>query len=36
MKCLVILNRANSLIANNNIRSLILEIKTTNVKSLKY
>ena len=28
------LNRANSLIANNNIRSVILEIKTTDVKSL--
>ena len=26
----------NSLIANNNIRSVILEIKTTYIKSLKY
>ena len=33
---LKILSWDNSLIANNNIRSVILEIKTTNVKSLKY
>ena len=31
-----ILSRANSLIANNNIRSVILGIKMTDVKSLKY
>ena len=33
---LKILSRANSLIANNNIRGVILEIKTTDVTSLKY
>ena len=33
---LQILRQANSLIANNNIRNVILEIKTTAVKSLKY
>ena len=33
---LKIISRANSLIANNNIRSVILEIETPNVKSLKY
>ena len=32
----VFLSRANSLTAKNNIRSIILEIKTTDVKSLKY
>ena len=31
-----ILSWAYTLIANNNIRSVILEIKTTDVKSLKY
>ena len=30
------INWANNLIPNNNIRSIILEIKMTNVKSLKY
>ena len=35
-KYLKILSRANSLIASNNIRSVILENKTTDVKSLKY
>ena len=33
---LKILSRANSLIANNNIRSVILEIKATDVKPLKH
>ena len=33
---LQILSRANSLIMNNNIRSIILEIKMTEVKLLKY
>ena len=33
---LKILSQANSLIANNNIRSVILEIKTTDEKLLKY
>ena len=33
---LKILSRANSLIANNNIRGVILEIKMTDVTSLKY
>ena len=33
---LKILSWANSFIPNNNIRSIILEIKTKDVKSLKY
>ena len=33
---LKVLCRANGLIPNNYIRSVILEIKTTDVKSLKY
>ena len=33
---LKILSRANSLIENNNTRGVILEIKTTDVTSLKY
>ena len=36
VSCLAILSWTNSLIANNNIKSIILEIKTANVKSLKY
>ena len=35
-KYLKILRRANSLIANDNIRRVILEIKTIDVKSSKY
>ena len=31
-----VLSRANILFANNNIRIAILELKTTDVKSLKY
>ena len=30
------INITNNLIANNNITSVILKIKTTDVKSLKY
>ena len=33
---LKILYWANSMIANNNIKNVILEIKTTDAKSLKY
>ena len=36
LKNLKVLSRANSFIANNNIRSVILKIKMTDVKSLKY
>ena len=34
--CLKILSWANSLIVSNNIRSITLDIKTTDVKLLKY
>ena len=36
MKYLKILSRADSLIANDDVRNVILENKTANIKSLKY